>query len=383
VPRGHLVVHPAITATTDRFDARVEIRPLARKPVPNRRRVRLHLGTSEVLARLVLLGGRTQLAPKESAFAQLVCEEPVVAFRGDRFIVRSETADRTIGGGRVVHPFAPRHRARDKAIPEALERIDAAELAPAILSLLDMDREFARPPAWIAQALDVEESAVLAVAKEADVEPLPGGGRPPEALAIRRKWNEWLEALLGKLALHHKEHALLPGMEMELLRTQLPWPVPAKLFREIVDRLAASKKLVREDSLVRLPNHKVALGKDERTASDRIELILERGGFTPPDLKEIADEVKLEPRRVQELLQALERAGKTMRVTNELWYHAPAVERLRTLVGDRIRAEGELSAAVFRDMIQATRKFAIPLLEYFDRTGFTIRVGDVRKLRKG
>ena len=105
VTRGHVVVDRDVEATTDRFDAVVEIRPFAKKPVPTRRRVRLHVGTSEVLARLVLLGGRRELAPKERAMAQIVCEEPIVAFRGDRFVLRGESADRTLGGGEVVHPL--------------------------------------------------------------------------------------------------------------------------------------------------------------------------------------------------------------------------------------------------------------------------------------
>jgi selenocysteine-specific elongation factor len=381
VVRGHVIVHPSITATTDRIDAWVEIRPLAKKPLPSRRRVRLHVGTAEVMAKLVLLGGRTELAPKGKAYAQLVCEAPLVAFRGDRFILRSESADRTLGGGIVIHPFAPRHRAGDKTVPARLERVRSDDLATSTLALLEMDRDFAAAPGWLAQAGDVSEAEILAISHP-EIVPLPGGGAL-EALTTKAKWAQWLAALLAALAAYHKENPLLPGMEMELLRGQLPYPVAPKLFRAIVDRLSREGVLVREESLVRLPAHRVELRTEERTATAALERALERGGYTPPDAKQMAEELKQPLKRVSELLQALERGGKAVKVTADLYYHASVIAKLREMIAERIRSAGPLGAAEFRDLIQASRKFSIALLEYFDRSGFTMRVGDQRKLRKG
>jgi len=381
VVRGHVVVDPSITATTDRIDARVEIRPLAKKPLPNRRRVRLHIGTAEVMARLVLLGGRTQLAPKQSAFAQLVCEDPVVAFRGDRFIVRSEGAERTLGGGVVIHPVPPRHRAADPAVPALLERVRSDDLAATVLALLEMDREFARAPSWLAQAAGVSEAEIVGVGAHPGLAVLPGSGAL-EALTTRAKWERWLQTLLAALGAHHRAHPLLPGMEMELLRAQLPDEVPAKLFRAIVDRLAGEKTIIREDSSLRLPTHVVKLAGAERAATADIEALLEKGGYTPADVKQIGETLKLPAKRVTELLQALEREAKAVKVAQDLYYHTSVMTRLREMIAERIRLAGPLGAAEFRDMIGASRKFSIALLEYFDRTGFTIRVGDQRKLRR-
>ena len=381
VVRGHVVVDPSITATTDRIDARVEIRPLAKKPLPNRRRVRLHIGTAEVMARLVLLGGRTQLAPKQSAYAQLVCEDPVVAFRGDRFIVRSESAERTLGGGVVIHPVPPRHRAADPAVPALLERVRSEDLAATVLALLEMDREFARAPSWLAQAAGVSEAEIVGVGAHPGLAVLPGSAAL-EALTTRAKWERWLQSLLDTLGAHHRAHPLLPGMEMELLRAQLPDEVPAKLFRAIVDRLAGEKTIIREESSLRLPTHVVKLASAERAATGDIEALLEKGGYTPADVKQIGETLKLPAKRVTELLQALEREAKAVKVAQDLYYHTSVMARLREMIGERIRLAGPLGAAEFRDMIGASRKFSIALLEYFDRTGFTIRVGDQRKLRR-
>jgi selenocysteine-specific elongation factor len=381
VVRGHAIVHPSVTATTDRFDALIEIRPLAKKPLPTRRRVRVHAGTAEVMAKLVLLGGRTELAPKGKAFAQLACEAPVVALRGDRFILRSESADRTLGGGMVIHPFAPRHRAGDKAVLELLERVRSDDAATSALALLEMHREFAASPSWLAQAADLSEAEIIAVAHP-EIVALPGDGTV-EGLTTKAKWAQWLAALRAALVAYHRDNPLLPGMEMELLRSQLPYAVAQKLFRAIVDRLSRDGTLVREESLVRLPAHRVELKTEERAATAGLERALERGGYTPPDAKQMAEELKQPLKRVSELLQALEREGKAVKVATDLYYHASVIARLREMITERIRSSGPFGAAEFRDLIQASRKFAIALLEYFDRSGFTIRVGDQRKLRKG
>lgn len=383
VRRGFVVVEPALARTTARFDARVEIRPLARKPVPSRCRVRLHLGTAEVLATLVWLGGKGAVAPRERAHAQLVCDEPVVAFRGDRFILRRESADRTLGGGVVIHPFAARHRARDEEVPGLLDGVADPDPRLALRAVLRLDRELGRSASWIATALDVPEAAILAAARDAgDVALLPTD-EAAEILALRERWETWRERLVEALARFHGEHPLLPGIEMEPLRTSLPDDVPAKLFRSLVDRLGAERRLVREESIVRLPTHKVAMRRDEQETTSRFEALLESGGFTPPDVKQLAELAKLPPKRVLELLRALERTGAVAKVAEDLYYPKSTLDRVRDLVTERIRAAGGLGAADFRDAIGASRKFAIALLEYLDRTGFTIRVGDVRKLRKG
>jgi selenocysteine-specific elongation factor len=316
IARGHVVVHPSIDATTDRFDALVEIRPFAKRPVPTRRRVRLHVGTAEVLARLDWLGGLTEVAPRHRAYAQLVSDRPVVVFRGDRFVLRSESADRTLGGGEVVHPSAPRHRRRDPTVPQALERIRSADPAAAALALLEIDSAFARSPAWIAQALDLDEFGPDS--SHPELEPLPDAATP-EVLTPRSKWCRWVESLRESLARFHRDHPLLPGMEMEELRSRLPYEAPPKLFREVLDRLAREGTVVREDHWVRLPDHRVRLRREEEAASAEIEEQLREAGYAPPEAPELARRLGLELPRLRELLQNLERSGRVARIGGDLW----------------------------------------------------------------
>jgi selenocysteine-specific elongation factor len=190
-------------------------------------------------------------------------------------------------------------------------------------------------------------------------------------------------ALADTLAAFHRDHPRQPGMEMESLRSQLAAELPPKVFRAIIAQLGADGDLVRTDSVVRLPAHRTGLGQDDAELAQRVVAHLSAAGLTPPDVKQLASELGLAPARLSELLPAIERTGRIARTEPDLYFAADALERARDVIRSHIAAHGEITAAAFRDAIHASRKFSIALLNYFDRTGFTLRVGDTRKLRRG
>ncbi len=169
---------------------------------------------------------------------------------------------------------------------------------------------------------------------------------------------------------------------MESLRSALPWEVPPKLFRWCLERLVAAGTLVRDDSVVRLPTHTVALGGEARQAGERIERLLVAGRFTPPDLRQIEEQLGVDRARLSALLGVLEAEGRVVRIAPDLWYGREAADAAIAIVRDHCVAHGEITAAAFRDLIQASRKFAIAVLDWMDRTGATFRIGDVRRLRR-
>jgi selenocysteine-specific elongation factor len=179
----------------------------------------------------------------------------------------------------------------------------------------------------------------------------------------------------------HGEQPAQPGMEMESLRSKLCLDVPPKIFRTLIAELERDSVVVREQSVLRLPSHRTGLGESERRAADQLVARLEESGFTPPDGKALATELRLDEKRYHDLLARLEREGRVARVSPDLCYAAATVEKVRGLVREHVAAHGQIDAAALRDLIGASRKFSIALLTYFDRTGFTMRVGDVRKLR--
>ena len=380
--RGHVVCDPRIARLARRIDARVEIRPAAKKAVASHTRVRVHIGTAEAIGRLVVLGGGRALAPRTTGWAQLVLAEPVLAMRGDRFILRDETARRTLGGGEVVNPFADRHRAGQRDVAEGLERLRDPDVATSAVAFLALTPDFATDPATIAQALNVRAEDVAAgLAAHDAVVPIPDR-RTAEAFTTEAKWQRLEAEVCEAVALAHREQPLAPGVEMESLRTSAGGDVPPKIFRWCVDRLVAMRRLEREDSVVRAPGHQVALGAEARALGTRVEQLLAAGRFTPPDLRQLAEATGVASKRLVEVLGVLEGEGRVVRVAPDLYYARQAADDAKARVEAHCRAHGEITAGAFRDLIGASRKFAIAFLDWCDRTGVTVRVGDVRKLRR-
>lgn len=382
VRRGDVVCHPKVTRTTQRFDAWVEIRPGARRDIHNHERVRVHVGTAEVLGKIILLDGQEVLAPRSSGFCQMVLDEPVVALRGDRFILRNQTAQGTLGGGQVLHPFATRHRKKKGDMAARLAPLRTPDLLQACRAYLEVQPAFAAPLEEIYQGVNGQEEEIAALlATDPEILPLPDA-QHPEAYSVRSKWQR-LQAEVDRILQGFHQHTpLAQGIEMESLRSQLSFPFSPKLFRALTDKLVAEQSVVREDSLLRLPSHTVTLSEGEQATVSRLERLLAEGGFSPPEGKALEAQLQLPRRELNDFLAVLESQGKIVKVAGDLYLAGRAVDIARATLIEQLTAQGEISAAHFRDSLKISRKTAIPLLEYFDRTGLTLRVGDVRKLRK-
>jgi selenocysteine-specific elongation factor len=382
VGRGQVVCGDGIERTTDRFDAWIEVRPAARRVLESHARVRVHVGTAEQMGKVVVLDGRPSLPPREKGWAQIVLGAPVVALRGDRFVLRDETARRTLGGGVIVNPFAARHGRGEVRLLDHLTTLRDGDVRSAARTLLELVPDFACDGATIAQALNVEPSAVAsALAAAADVIPVPEASRP-EAYATAERWRRLVEEMIARVTAAHRERPTEPGVEMEHLRSQVASEVSPRTFRSCVDRLVAERRLARDDSIVRLPSHRVGLDAGSRALGERVERLLADGRFTPPDLRQLEAEVAVDRRRLAEVLGVLEKEGRVVRVAPDLYYAPAAVEDAKALLTGHCRTHGDISAGVFRDLIGASRKFSIAFLDWCDRTGVTTRVGDMRRLRR-
>ena len=382
VKRGDVICDPRLDRVTDRLDAWLEVRPAAGRPVDSHEIIRLYLGTAEVIGKLVWLDGRDQVAPRHAAYAQLVLRAPVHALRGDCFILRNHSAQRTIGGGVVVQPFARRQRRSDAPRAAALEALRQAVAAPEIVAaLLRMEPDFAVAPEFLAQAGNLSLEAVHDAARaDPTIRCLPDAQRPAAYTTVE-KWEPLRTAVVERLAALHRAEPLTPGLEMESLRSGVAPDLSPKIFRAVIDALLAESVIARDDSSVRLPSHRVALRRDEAELAARAEGLIAAGAFTPPDLKQIEAALAVPRQRLHAILQQLEREGRVAKIADGLYFARAPLEQARALLRNHAAIHGDISAATFRDLLGASRKFSIALLDYFDRTGFTLRVGDVRKLR--
>jgi len=380
IERGQVICHEKLSLTSDRFDAFVEVRPAAAKGVKNHQRLRIHMGAAERLGKIVLLGDKQKAEPKESVYCQITLEEPLLVLRGDHFVARDETAQRTLGGGTVIHPWSKRHKRGDASLPSRLKALHTGDFAELIETFLNESSAFALSIDAIYQFLNLrEEEARQKLDAQKSLRAVNAEGE--KVYTTELKWLRLKEQLLKILQEFHAGHPLVPGMDMEELRGKLIFQLSPKLFRVVVDLFVNEKLIAREENLLRLASHKVQLGGQETVLMDKIKKILGEQPLAPPDLKEIEKQAAVPRNRLNEVIRLLERDGSVVRVTTDMYFLASSIEQLRGTLVRFLGEKGEMNAAAFRDLIGSSRKYTIPLLEYFDRAGLTIRIGDIRKLK--
>jgi selenocysteine-specific elongation factor len=380
--RGDVLADDSLEITTARFDATLEIRPSAKRPLKNNERVRVFIGTAETLGRAIILDQAGTLAPKSRGLVQIVLDEPLVALSGDRFVVRDQTNVRTLGGGVVINPLGRRVRKPLEAYRKNLDALGAAAGASSIEALLNLQEALALTPSRIAQLLNLPIADVDTALKDARFVKLSMGDE--EGFTTANKWAELKAFALAALTKHHAAEPLSPGLEMEALRSRLPYEIGARNYRTLADRLARETDIVREESTLRLKSHRVKLGESDGKLVARIEEELRRAGFQPPELKQLGEALKLpaaETGKLRSVLSALEREGKVVKIATDLYFARASVDEARAHLTDHLQKHPEITAGAYRDLLGASRKFAIALLDYFDHSGVTTRVGDARKLR--
>jgi len=381
--RGDMLTDERIDSASARFDAWLEIRPAAKRALKNNTRVRLFIGTAETVARAIVLDEAGAIAPKSAAFAQLVTEDPVVALSGDRFVIRDETNSRTLGGGIVLNPLGRRVRKPVETYRANLRMLKDSSGADAIEALIDLQEAFAIGAMRIAILMNIPSAEADAALGEASrFVKLSVGDE--EAYTTRARWDALKRFVLDALTKHHKTEPLSPGLEMEAMRTRLPYEIGARAFRPIIDRISHESEIVREESVLRLKSHRVQLGGDAETLGARIEEALASARFQPPDLKQLAEALNISANqlsRIRTVLVAMEREARVVKIATDLYFSRAAAEEARNHLVQYLKAHNEITAATFRDLLGASRKFAIALLDHFDHIGVTTRVGDHRRLR--
>jgi selenocysteine-specific elongation factor len=380
--RGHVLADSRLEFSTARLDARLELRPAAKRPLKHNQRVRFFIGTAETIGRVIVLEEPGEIAPKSRALVQLVLSDPVVALAGDRFVVRDETNLRTLGGGVVLNPLGRRTRKPLDLYLRYLNALATPFGPDAVEALLHLQDSFAVAPTRIAQLLNAPPADVASVLKDARFIKLSLGDE--EGFTTAAKWQELKEFVNDALTAHHRDEPLAAGLEMEALRDRLPYEVSPRAFRGLLDRLVRETSIVREESIVRLRSHQVRIGGDVGVLGARLGQVLRDAGLQPPDLKQLAEILKLpaaDLARLRTLLAAMERENRVVKVATDLYFDRSAVELAKSRLLERLESAGEITAATYRDLLNASRKFAIALLDYFDHSGVTVRVGDARKLR--
>jgi selenocysteine-specific elongation factor len=376
IRRGEVVSHPGEFRFSYIVDVKLKV--LARCPMPlkNRRKVKLHHYTSEVEARVVL-PDLEALEPGQETLAQLRTSYPVVPSTGDHFVIRALSPSITLGGGVVLNPRGTKLRARSiKTFVELDQQDDAGILASLVRSggLAGVPRnELLGMSGFSAKRLD---KALDSVRNSRTVIRFD----PSENRMIHNDFFELVKhKIQEKLSAFHKDQPLKAGMPRQELRSTVPGN--DKLFKTVIESLAAKGEIVDQGDTIRRADHEIRLKDEEKGLKERLVEMIVQGGNSPPVLKEILQVTATDIKQVRSLLNLLEKDGQVVRVKEDLYFSAAFINEVKRKVVEFIQREGGLTPSQFHDITGSSRKYNIPLLEYFDRDRFTMRVGDQRVLR--
>lgn len=379
VTRGMALTTPGRFTSTRQVDARITLLGSAR-PLKSGARVHFHQGTAHTIARVTLLGGARPeaLAPGGSAFAHLTLQDEVFLLPGDRFILRQFSPMITIGGGAVLQTVR-RGRVRDPEAVSLLLKLAHGNQEEIFLALVEAAPQGMSLETLIARTAWLEEEAVAAA------ESLRGKG----SVRILRRTEMFfassvrVEACAARLrevvAQFHRSNPLASGIPKEDLRARAEGDAGPNIFQAALEQLVAASELLVSGEIVKRAGHSVQLNSEESRARQGIEDAFARSGLAAPALSEVFSKLGLDPKRGHGLLQLLLREGVLVKITEDLILHRNALAGLRETLTKRKRERGpRLTVPEFKDLAGVTRKYAIPLLEYLDRSGFTRREGDER-----
>jgi len=380
VTRGDVVGLPGTLVPSTLVDGTLELLPDAPRPVKTRARVRFHVGTSEIMARVLLLD-RAELAPGDTAFARFRLEAPLVARPGDRFVVRSYSPILTIGGGTLLDVDPPRFRRKGPALVAHLELLQTG--SPEVV-LEEHVRHVGSGGVRLATLsgrvpFGPERLRVL-------LESLQAAGR---VISVDRDWFIHPDSfarlrglVVDELSAFHRANPLKPGMSREELRSRAG-AADERVFAFLLSSLGAEGVVATERDKARLASHAVRLSPEQQRVVDALEAEFSRAEAAPPSAADALGRAGVAGDEEHELFQVLVQSGKLVRVKDSLFFHARALDSIQTKLVTFLRERKEIGPSDIKDLLGISRKYAIPLLEFFDQRRVTARVGERRILRAG
>jgi selenocysteine-specific elongation factor len=380
IQRGQELATPHYLVPSRLITVRLQLLASAPRPLKNRTRVRLHVGTAEVLASAVLVG-RDQLAAGETGFAQLFLAQPVVASWNQPFVLRCESPMFTLGGGQVLDPHATKLRRGESSRVAAIQRLtdaDPVERASAALYLHGL-----RPwdPSDLLRMAGVEDPApvVRQLVERGDLQAIHVS--PTRTALIHRQTIDdmaaRIEAALGKL---HDQFPLNAAIDRSRLASRLEYVGNDVLVEAVLNLMCRQKRIKLSERGVALVGRGAQLSSGEQRLVDEIIAKYRAASLQPPTVSELQRETTKNQAVVPQLVKLAAAEGHLIEVSSEFYLHTEAEAELRRRLAERMTGSEGLTLSQIREMLETTRKYAVPFCEYLDKIGFTRREGDLRYL---
>lgn len=370
INRGDILTTPGNLTKSFIADAKIKVLSDYSHPLRLWDRVRVYLGTDEVMARVVPLG-QEEILNGEEGFVQLRMEKEIAAKPGDRLILRAYSPMVTLGGGQILDPSTDKHGRFDEAIIHGLELRGKNDLDAVISDFLMNWSEPLVTEKVILDNVQGEKDVVLA--KLADMKAQGAVIELGQSYIGADRLEEMRKEFLRILGDFHQKAPLKAGMPREELKSRIKYVAKGKQYDLIVEKLVAEGTILVFGSMAKAPNFSVAYTKDQQKIRDQIEKELLAGGWSPKPMKELCPDKKC--------LAVLDSMDDCLiRLDSDIVMHREYYEKAKALMLAHAKANGSISLAEFRDMLSTSRKYAVALLDFYDKLGITLRQEDVRVL---
>ncbi len=382
IQRGNILTPPDTFEPTVRMDISLKYLPGTGKKLKNRTPVRFHTGTSEIISRIILLD-KNEIEPGEEVYAQVILESPTIATAGDRFVIRSYSPVSTIGGGEILDPIAKKYKRHfEQRLTElqTLKGADSLEKTRIIIERAGLRGISAR-----------QLSVRTGIPSNKQNKILEGMFSRKETLLLDRDdfrvvsfsiYKTLQNKILQEIKAYHERFPLREGSPKEELRTRAGKFIDSKLFNKAIRDLEHEGHIVIEQENIRRVNHSVNLKGKLGDLRENIAGIYLESKLTPPSTKEIMERFSDRKTETVNVLNVMFNEGILIKINEDIYYHKQFIDTLRKDYKEFLLKNRESTPATFRDMTGLSRKYIIPLMEYFDKTKLTIRVGDHRVLRE-
>ncbi|MFA5322309.1 MAG: selenocysteine-specific translation elongation factor [Smithella sp.] len=382
INRGNVLVRPQTVWPSQRLDVFVKFLASNSKKLKNRTLVRLHTGTSEIISRIILLE-QDELAPGQEGFAQLVLSEEDVVVAGDHFVLRSYSPITTIGGGKLIDPLPKKHKRFNSKVLEDLNLLQKGALEEKISVILERAGFTGINLQRIAFRLGIKAKKIMD-----ELEILFSGKKAfllesdDKTVVSAILFNQLEEIIVKNLTAYHKQNPLKEGISKEELKVSLENDVTTKLFNMVLGSLNKKGTIVSDKDNVRLAKHQVELAGDLDSLHREITGLYKEAGLTPSSLTEVINKFSDRKTKAQSIINVMLKEGNLIKINEELCFSRDSLNKLRNDYKAMLIKDGKATPASFKDLTGLSRKYIIPLMEYFDMSKLTVRVGDHRILRE-
>jgi len=376
INRGDVVTHPGDYSSTRRLD--VQFRYLADidKPLTHDLECKFFLGAGETIARVRLLGSES-LKPGETAWLQLEVEDPVIAMRGDRFILRRPSPSETLGGGIILDPNPPyRHKRFDQELLVHLETLSAGDPVDVLRQTISRGSVLLWVEALDQSGLDKEigEESLKQLLEDGLVHLIGDGSTANKYVSMRSTWDEINTNIVDMIEKYHQEYPLRSGMSREELKNQSGLPGP--VYNLVIEALIKDEKISQLGPEVLVEGYQISFSPEQTKSINNLMERFKQNPFLPPSVKECRKDVG------EELYNALLSLKSLQQISPEVVFTPETYQKMVSELKKILKKDQTITVARARDHFGSSRKYMLAFLEKLDSEGITVREEDVRRLKE-